>query len=496
MQTYTDRAEETSFTSLIDDDEFKSDLVKFFSGGRYQYSNEEMLERGFDGLAKDFVEHMRYQSWNEVEAVRDLAYVNNKDYNVKGKESFGRLMQAYDISDSAGVGIGQGAVGDFAGAIFSAPSTYLGLGSFGVGKVAAKGATKATQLAVRYGIKDYLKKNTVKTGIKRAGTQSLKKQALKEAAIGTGTGAVVGGGQAIVQGETREDAFEIAGIDGYEYTTKDALFDASFSAVTEGALGGVLGYGSGLFGRKTRAKADDVLSKRKVVVEKKRKQDALKAVNTLKKASESQQSSFKAAMKNVSDLDDILSARAGVKGAKLRNALDPERVSRGKAILNSITNPDVDPIFSSGLSADTMRKVAAASIDLMNSGKLRINNNERVTQGISDAIRNDETGEIFGILETIRDKYGLSKDEFSLIYLSEVSRAGQTLGYASAIKRGANLAGVETLFEKGASSINSEEMANISREAILRSQSKKENILPYAYCIYDITTCNDTKKLT
>ena len=78
------------------------------------------------------------------------------------------------------VGIGQGAVGDFAGAIFSAPSTYLGLGSFGVGKLAAKGATKATQLGVRYGLKDYLKKNVVKTGVQRAGSQSIKKQALKK----------------------------------------------------------------------------------------------------------------------------------------------------------------------------------------------------------------------------------------------------------------------------------------------------------------------------
>ena len=86
MSTYAERAEETSFTSLIEDDEFKADLVKFFTGGRYQYSREDLLERGFDGLAKDFVEHMRYQSWNEVEAVRDLTYVNNKDYDVRGKK--------------------------------------------------------------------------------------------------------------------------------------------------------------------------------------------------------------------------------------------------------------------------------------------------------------------------------------------------------------------------------------------------------------------------
>ena len=38
-------------------------------------------------------------------------------------------------------------------------------------------------------------------------------------------------------------------------------------------------------------------------------------------------------MKNISDLEEVLSARAGVKSARLRGALDPERVAKGRAIL-------------------------------------------------------------------------------------------------------------------------------------------------------------------
>jgi len=459
MVDYTQRAEETDFVSLVEDDEFKADLVKFFSGGRYKYSKEEMLDKGFDGLAKDFITHMRYQSWNEVEAVRDLNYVKNKDNNPLGKEAFGRLMSAFDNSESAGQGFGD-SVGDFAGAVFSAPSTYVGLGSFGLGKLGAKAATKATQLAVRYGLKDHLKKKVVSTGLKR----NVKQQALKDATTGAVTGASIAAVQAGAQGETREEV-----IDGYEYTGKDLLFDATIGGVTEGAMGAGLGYVGGVIGRKNRIKADDMLLERKDMLKAERQVKSRQAMNTIKSATDAEK---KAALSRVSDLEEVLAARAGVKGAKLKGRLDPERVAKGKALLNAMSDPKADVIFESGLSSDTMRRVAAASIDLMKSDRLDIKDNERITQGIADAIRDDDTGEVFDVLNEVRSKYGLSRDEFSLIYLSEVSRAGQTLGFASAVKRGANLSGLDTLFEKGASSMSSDEMVMMGKEAIRRGSDK------------------------
>ena len=57
MSTYAERAEETSFTSLIEDDEFKADLVKFLQGEGINTLEEDLLDnRGFDGW--NFVEHM------------------------------------------------------------------------------------------------------------------------------------------------------------------------------------------------------------------------------------------------------------------------------------------------------------------------------------------------------------------------------------------------------------------------------------------------------
>ena len=477
MSSYNDKTEKYSFTELTEEQGFSSDLIKFFTGGRYNYSKETMLEKGADGLAEDFVEHMRYQSWNEVSALRDLTYVTNKDTKPEGKEAFGRLMQAWDNSDTAGQGFGD-SIGDFAGAVLSAPSTYAGLGSFGLAKVGAKAAGKATQLAVRLKLKDALKSNVVQTGLKRNGAlgvikQSAAKGAIKEAGVGVLTGAAMGGGQAYAQGETREEV-----IDGYEYTDKDLLYDATIGGLIGGGIGGGLGYASGYFGRSKRIKADDFLLKRREELKAAKEEATSKAINTINKATPEAK---KAAMQGVADLEDILSARAGVKGAKLKDPLDPERVAKGRALLNAISDPKADPVFSSGLSADTLRKIAAVSIELRQSGKLEVKGNDRITQSVANAMLGDTKGEVFDFLESTRLKYGLSKDDFSLIYMAEKSRAGQVLGFASAISKGNTLkaakanadatdSATDVLFEMGASSITSREMAEMGRNAA-RSKS-------------------------
>ena len=324
-----------------------------------------------------------------------------------------------------------------------------------MGKLGAKAASKGTQLLLRKELKDRVAKNVVDKGIKR----NVYNAAKKEAITGAVTGATIGGGQAALQGETREEV-----IDDYDYTTKDFVFDATVGGATEAVAGGALGYLSGVIGRKTDIQVNDALQERGRVISEELSKKAQIALETLNNASAEQK---KAAFSRVADLDEVLSARAGSKSAKLKDKLDPERVAKGSAILRGITNDSFDPEFTSGLSANTMRRIAAASIELMQESKLNIRDNERITESVAFAMRDPATAaEVFPILEKVRNKYGLSKDEFSMIYLSEVSRAGQTLGYASAIKRGANLAGMDDLFAKGASSFTSEEATLISANAM------------------------------
>ena len=459
MSTYVQRAPDSSFIDLVEDDDFKRDLVSFFSGGRYKYTKDEMREMGFENLTKDFIEHMRTQAVNEVTATKDLNYVRNKDFSYKGKQAFGRLTQAWDNSKEAGTGFWDG-LGDFAEGVVTAPSTYLGFASFGLGKVGAKVASKGVQLAIRSGLKEALKKNVVKSSIAR--------QSVKDAGTGTVTGAAVSGLQGRQQGVTREEL----GV-GPEYTTKDLIFDSTVGAVTEGTFGAATGYISGVVGRGRAKKVDDVMLERNTTFKQQAEEAAKKSLGTIDAASEAEK---KQAMNIVADVEDILSARAGVKGAKIKPRLDPERVAKGRAILNAMSDPKANPEFTSGLSAHTMRGIAAASIDLMRELKLDTKSGDiRITEAIANKLRDGDAQEVFTILKNVKDKYGLSKDEFSMIYLSEVSRAGQTLGFQSAIKRGAKInldeaSDIDVLFSKGASSISSQDAQEISAAAVRNSK--------------------------
>ena len=459
MSTYVQRAPDSSFIDLVEDDDFKRDLVSFFSGGRYKYTKDEMREMGFENLTKDFIEHMRTQAVNEVTATKDLNYVRNKDFSYKGKQAFGRLTQAWDNSKEAGTGFWDG-LGDFAEGVVTAPSTYLGFASFGLGKVGAKVASKGVQLAIRSGLKEALKKNVVKSSIAR--------QSVKDAGTGVVTGAAVSGLQGRQQGVTREEL----GV-GPEYTTKDLIFDSTVGAVTEGTFGAATGYISGVVGRGRAKKVDDVMLERNTTFKQQAEEAAKKSLGTIDAASEAEK---KQAMNIVADVEDILSARAGVKGAKIKPRLDPERVAKGRAILNAMSDPKANPEFTSGLSAHTMRGIAAASIDLMRELKLDTKSGDiRITEAIANKLRDGDAQEVFTILKNVKDKYGLSKDEFSMIYLSEVSRAGQTLGFQSAIKRGAKInldeaSDIDVLFSKGASSISSQDAQEISAAAVRNSK--------------------------
>ena len=453
MADYVDKAsdEDSTFASLTDDVEFKKDLVRFFSGGRYDYSPDQMKEKGFEGLTEEFIEHMRYQAWNEFTAASDLNYVYNKDMSKDGKDAFGRLMQAWDASGSAGTGFMDG-VGDIAEAVATAPSTYVGFASAGMGKLGAKVAGKATQAIVR-----------------KVAVEGLKKNVMKSAAIGAASGAVMGGGQAALEGETREEV-----IDGYSYTKKDLLGDAAIGATIGSGLGAV----SGALNFNKSKRFDELLTKNQKEVAKKAEEAAKNAKATLKNIGKVDPEIKKKALGIVADIDDILSARAGDKNATIRDPLNPEYVAKGKALLKAMEDEKSDIVFSNGLSTSTMRNIAAASVDVLDTIKKKhggLREGERITETVARALRAGDVDGVADDLTKIRNKYGLTKDEFSMIYMAEVSRAGQTLGFASAIKRGAKLQGMndmDVLFTTGASSVNQDEANKIMAQALKNSGNK------------------------
>ena len=451
---YTDRVKDGSFLDLVDDKEFQTDLVRFFSGGRYNMSQDEMREIGIEGLANKFVEHMRIQEWNEVTAMKDYNYVINKDLHRAGKESFGRLMSAWDNSDEVGSGFWTGA-GDYFEGIATAPSTYAGLGSLGIGKIAAKAGTKAAQMAVRGYVKNLLAKNVVG----------------RTAALGAATGAVtegaMGAGMGFLTGETREEV-----IPGFEYTGADVAKDALVGAVFGGALGAAGGY--------LKGKTDVAVDTMKSVQESARLSDAQSArqaaVNRFRTATGARQQD---AAQRVADIEATLSAAAGNRSAKVRDPLDPEKVLAGNDLLKKMSDPNFDGVFSSGLSLDTMRSLTAATLDIVD--ELGITEKDRITSVVANKIRNGDV-EILSRVDEVRQRYNLSKEQFSLIYLAEVSNAGKILAEQSLLSRAARKvksaeykglgADLNELAQNGISTFNDQIAAELSAQVVQNSAKK------------------------
>tara|TARA_R110000787_G_scaffold20437_1_gene60731 strand:+ start:118 stop:3597 length:3480 start_codon:yes stop_codon:yes gene_type:complete len=474
MTSYLDGIEDKSFEELKSDGAFRRDLVSFFEGGRYTYTRERMKEEGYEGLTKKFVEHMRFQEWNDATALKDLNYVINKKADPAGKVAFGRLIQAWDGSKEVGTGYIDGAA-DFTEALIKSPSTYLG---FGVGKLAAKGSTKVVQMAVRHKIKNYLKSKAI----------------LKGAASGAAVDGVVGGGQSYGMGETREELSEQGNfIDGYEYTKGDLFKDVAINS-TIGAATGALG---GAWANKIsvdKAELSGVMEKSVAAAKEKAKQEA---TDTIKKAKRLKNGDaiIAEALNRTIMIVDTLAARRGklntlTPTANKLDPLDPQKVAMGEAIKKGVLDTTVEDggAFSSGLDITTIRSIAAATIEM--SKKFKVNPGERITSAIAGAIR-DPNSTAFDALDEIREKFNLTKEQMSLIYLADVSQAGKILAEQSAIVRKGNktvaaktertlaeadlenqLFDLKKLSQRGLSSIDDLEAADISAN-VIRNSSKR-----------------------
>ena len=128
---------------LASDPEFLADASYFL---RERNNVTELLDK--NEIVDKFMEHMRYQNVNEITALRDLEYAQNA--NRQGKQTFARLIDAYDRIDDLEEASDYGRMMlDYAQGIATAPSTYLGIVTGGVGKGAAVAGTQAAKIGLR-----------------------------------------------------------------------------------------------------------------------------------------------------------------------------------------------------------------------------------------------------------------------------------------------------------------------------------------------------------
>lgn len=431
-ESYTSKAQGRYFDELLGDEEFESDLVSFFKNhDSYTLSDEEIEEVGVAQLANDFVEHMRFQDMNEYTALQDYLFVQRPEEEVdpESQLAFGRLMTALDNSEGGGTGFVEG-FSDYARGFASSPSTVATAATLGTGvwtKIGAYFGKKGTQVALRKALQDKLREGVSKEVIKKQFKKGFTKDALlsRSTLATTGIDTAIGGIHSSVQGETREEV-----IDGYEYTNADLLRDAAI----QGSLAHVVGTGAKAWDNSNYNAALDGLLEIGERSEEFTKKQRAAAFETFKNAMSTPGGSDDVSdqASSMAELVSIFEAR-NTGGTVDLEALPEESVKRGREIFDKMINDPGDTVITPGLSLDTIRGVTAAGIDLRQTLKKYATPGKRISKVVSDAVAaGDFKPEQ---LSGLRQKYGLSTDELSYLWLAEFSKAGSTLAEAKNLRK-------------------------------------------------------------
>lgn len=411
---YYNRVMGKTIDEVRNDTQFQQDLVTFFQSDRHGYSGQQIRERGMDGLLEDFAEHMRYQENNEVSALRDLYFASGKDEATQGqRDSFGRLMAAWD--NSSGTEMSFGKAFDYFESIATAPSTWASVASAGAGKIISTAGTKGTAIAVRRAVASTIARESVGQAVVRGAARGAVAEGVQSAGL-----------EAINQGS------RVRSIEDYEFD----VGDVAIAGVAGGVFGGAAGAAARVVSSRQANQAIDLLEQRGVNAQRIATEKAAAAGATIKRADPMYLQKF---------IDDLVEYNSSVKEIKTGShrsasnkalqALPDDAVQAGERIRRSILNPD-DPeakTFTIGaLNSDAIRGLAAAYVDIRKA--FNAPEGKRISQVVADAIREGDLDNV-DIVKTIRDKYGLSSDEFSHLYMAELSNAGKLLNAQSQLVR-------------------------------------------------------------
>lgn len=350
--------------TLASDDDFIADAVTFLEK-RGGLSGEMSRQDVYE----NFMEHMRFHDVNEITTLRDLEYAQNADAD--GKAGFARLIDAYDKVDDSDTGR---MLLDYAEGLATAPSTYIGLISAGTGKAAAVAGTQAAKLGVRKILGDV--------------GRSAVRAAVPEAAIGLGQGAV-------------QEATRVTTGLQEEFTGGRTLT----TGVAGGLGGAVFGGGAAAIGSMTGKGALSRASKANELLEAARIGAAKKAKVAAEKT------------------DEVLATASKEKVEAVRNTLnelDPAKVAEGRRLKKDL-NPS--STLEGSLGSEVFRNIMAAGVRVKE--VLDVKPGERITSAMQRALKNGELQDL-GISDILKE-HNLNMDQFSLIYMAEVSEAGRTL---------------------------------------------------------------------
>jgi len=422
--------EELNRENLINDVDFIYDAKQFL------YDREDYQSDNAEDIYDRYLEHFRYQNVNEVSAVRDmyLAQEYEQQGDDEGLARMGRLMKTFENQDTD---FTSETVTDYLGGVFTAPSTYASMFSFGAGKAGAL----AAQQGIKFGIKEIIKNGAKASGGKMT-KKALQKGTEKMGKLATAKQAFIGGGYKTAIGGATVDALGGAGTVAAQEQTR-VLTDEDKDEVDLGtvALGGVIsGLPGGVIGGVTgsrKAFTSNIAGQFTAKEVKKRSNAISHVYKTISSKKFGKSKDFKSKVAQAystilkKSLDETLGSFNMNVGKRLK--ID-QAVEKG-----TLLSLDEKIVRNIGSAASEVTDMIPAR-EVMKDGKLtrvakgsKEDLEERITSRIARGISSGiiSTDSFLGVLKA----HNLSATEFGALYAAEMSQAGRTLQTASVLSR-------------------------------------------------------------
>ena len=397
-----------------------------------------------------FMEHFRYQNVNEVTALKDLYYVSNQA-DEEGIARMGRLMDTYDRMDSD---FGLTAAQDYLGGVFTAPSTYAGMFSFG----SAKAGSLAAQQGVKLGIREVIKQAAKKKGVKltkkqlddvtfdttrkrlarRVAGEKVAPAGLGARAKNIGQGIKAGGyrggiGATAVEGVgagatvTAQELTRVKAIEDYEEVDLTNIgLTTGLAALTGGVIGTLTGAQRAIRSNVAEQYVIRELGKQKRLITQayKTKTQPIFNSKTYGKAAKENEAALKLS------LEETLpgAKEAGEKVKKKLTGTRRKAYSRYENLTTSLQEMEIKNIAAAATSV--MKKIGPR--DGVTRGS-KEDFQERITSRIARGLKGGQIS-TDGMVQIMKD-HGITLDQFSAFYVSDISEAARKLGTQGRLAR-------------------------------------------------------------
>ena len=432
--------------NLINNETFINDSDSFLSdreGYEFDYSKKDWKEEVYDA----YMEHFRVQNVNEVTATRDLFWAQTASNEDKSKMN--RLMNTFDKMDGE---LGWTAVGDYLEGVFTAPSTYAGIFSFGAGKAGAIAANQGVKLGIRKILErsaiDKLKKEGTRLTASNIAKETAKAGVGKKLAAGIkskGQGFIYGGYKTAL-GSMAVDApasaltvyqqerlrNEVGIKEGMSW--KDIGLAATFSALGSGTIGAITGSGRTISSNVAEQIRNVAIKKEAVEINNVHKTIT---VNTFKNAKTS---------KNAKKIKKMLSLAQTV----------PEKLAEGKTLVTK------KPKLGRTIDDKFLDNIASAASQIL--ARTKPKEGERITSQLARGVMEGDISE--EIIAATLSKHGLSLNQLTSLMVEELSRAGDLMGKFGRVAQKQKKDALKELTEMDQKLINLGDITTPVRKAI------------------------------